>query len=56
MTGFVDYLGEVFERFGTVSTGKMFGAHGLYHDNIMFGLIVDDTLYLKADDGVAHFF
>lgn len=56
MTEFVGYLREVFERFGLVQARKMFGAYGLYHDGIMFGLIVDDTLYLKSDDTVAHFF
>lgn len=28
----------------------MFGGHGLYLDDLMFGLIFDGRLYLKADD------
>ncbi len=28
----------------------MFGGGGVYHDGVMFGLIADDVLYLKADD------
>jgi len=28
----------------------MFGGVGLYHDELFFGLIDDDVLYLKADD------
>jgi DNA transformation protein len=28
----------------------MFGGHGLYLDDLMFGLIFEDRLYLKADD------
>jgi DNA transformation protein len=28
----------------------MFGGVGLYHHGIFFGLIDDDTLYLKVDD------
>lgn len=28
----------------------MFGGHGIYHDGLMFALVADDTLYLKADD------
>lgn len=28
----------------------MFGGHGLYLDDLMFGLIFEDQLYLKADD------
>ena len=56
MTEFVDYLGEVFERFGPVKARKMFGGYGLYHDGVMFGLIADEVLYLKADASIAHFF
>ena len=28
----------------------MFGGYGIYHDGVMFGLVADDTLYLKVDD------
>jgi len=28
----------------------MFGGYGLYREGLMFGLVADDTLYLKADD------
>ncbi len=34
----------------------MFGGYGLYHDGVVFGLISDELLYLKADDSTAHFF
>lgn len=27
----------------------MFAGHGLFRDGIMFGLVYDETLYLKAD-------
>lgn len=49
MSEFVDYLHEVFEEFGLIRTRRMFGGHGVYHDDLMFGLIADDVLYLKAD-------
>lgn len=49
MNEYITYLKEVFERFGVVSARRMFGGYGLYHDGRMFGLVVDDTLYLKAD-------
>jgi DNA transformation protein and related proteins len=29
----------------------MFGGHGLYLDDLFFGLIAYDTLYLKTDEG-----
>jgi len=28
----------------------MFGGHGLYSDGTFFGFVLDDVLYLKADD------
>ena len=56
MSEFVDYLKEVFEQFGEIRARKMFGGYGIYHDGIMFGLVADDTLYLKADDTTAEYF
>jgi DNA transformation protein len=49
-------LHEVFERFGPVEVRKMFGGHGVYHGGLMFGLVAEDTLYLKADAGNAGTF
>jgi len=51
MSEFTAYLHEVFALFGPVSARKMFGGYGIYHDGVMFGLVADDTLYLKADAG-----
>ena len=50
MSEFVDYLHEVFADFGSITTRRMFGGHGIYHDGLMFALVADDMLYLKADD------
>lgn len=49
MSEFVDYLHEVFEAFGPIRTRPMFGGHGVYHADLMFGLVADDALYLKVD-------
>lgn len=49
MSEYVDYLEEVFDSFGPVTARKMFGGYGIYHEGVMFGLVADDTLYLKAD-------
>ena len=49
MSEFVEYLTEVFQDFGTVRSRRMFGGYGIYHDNLMFGLVADDVLYLKVD-------
>jgi DNA transformation protein len=56
MSEFVEYLAEVFQQFGTVRTRRMFGGYGVYHDDLMFGLVAYDTLYLKADDQSAQLF
>ena len=56
MSEFTDYLQEVFARFGAVHARKMFGGYGLYHDGVMFGLVADDTLYLKADASTREHF
>ncbi len=56
MSEFVEYLKEVFEEFGPVQARKMFGGYGIYHDGVMFGLVADDTLYLKADETTAPYF
>ena len=56
MSELIEHLRGIFEHLGTVRTRRMFGGYGLYHDGVMFGLIADDVLYLKADrDTVAHF-
>jgi len=46
---FVEYLSEVFYLFGPIRSRRMFGGYGIYHQDLMFGLVADDTLYLKAD-------
>lgn len=48
-SGFVENLREVFSAFGNVELKAMFGGHGVYHDGVMFALVADDVLYLKAD-------
>lgn len=50
MSEYTDYLQEVFEQFGPIRAKRMFGGYGIYHDDLMFALVTDDTLYLKADD------
>ncbi|CAL94908.1 TfoX/Sxy family protein [Azoarcus olearius] len=49
MSEFTDHLVETFAALGAVRARRMFGGHGLYLDGVMFGLVVDDVLYLKAD-------
>ncbi len=56
MSEFVDYLHEVLEQFGQIQARRMFGGYGIYHDGLMFGLVLDDLLYLKADEISAEHF
>lgn len=49
MSEFVSYLHEVFAAFGPIESKRMFGGHGIYHQGLMFALVADDALYLKAD-------
>ncbi len=48
-TEFASYLHEVFSHFGTIQVKRMFGGFGIYHQGLMFALMIDDILYLKAD-------
>jgi DNA transformation protein len=48
--GFCDFLLDQMSALSGVSLRRMFGGAGLFRDGIMFGLIAEDTLYLKADD------
>ncbi len=53
---FVDFLHEVFQHFGPIRSRKMFGGHGIYHQDLMFGLVANDELYLKTDkENIAEF-
>jgi len=49
MSDFIEYLHEVFAGFGHITTRRMFGAHGIYRDGLMFGLYAQGRLYLKTD-------
>ena len=47
---FAAFVREQFSALGEVTTRRMFGGMGVYHDGLFFALIADDTLYLKVDD------
>lgn len=47
---FHDFVRELFAGVGPVQIKRMFGGAGGYADGVMFLLIGDDTIYLKADD------
>jgi DNA transformation protein and related proteins len=47
--GYKAFLLEQMAMFGAVTIKSMFGGAGVYHDGLMFALIDDDQLYIKAD-------
>jgi len=47
---YLDYVIDQLSGYGPVYSKRMFGGVGLYSDDIFFGLIHDDVLYLKVDD------
>lgn len=46
---FIAQIEELLEPLGGVRIRRVFSSNGVYRDGIMFALIADDTLYLKAD-------
>ncbi len=56
MSDFIDYLDEMLAVFGPVEFRKMFGGYGVFHCDVMIGLIADDLLYFKADAESAPLF
>lgn len=46
---FVDYVLDLLSHFGDIRMQAMFGGYGIYCNNIIFAIMVDDDLYFKAD-------
>ncbi len=46
---FHDYVKELFAGLGRIEIRRMFGGAGVYADGLMFALLADDSIYLKAD-------
>ena len=44
-----DHISELFAAFGRVEVRTMFGGAGIYAEGLMFGLVVDEFIYLKTD-------
>jgi DNA transformation protein len=47
---FVSHVLDLLQTYGPVRAKAMFGGYGLYHQGLMFALITEGTLYVKADD------
>jgi len=55
-TSYKSFVSELFDGLGPVQVRSMFGGGGVFLDGVMFALIADETLYLKADDTTADRF
>ena len=47
---FQEFLQEVFEPVGSVTIKRMFGGLGIFRHGLMFGLVADGRVCLKADE------
>lgn len=53
---FKEFIAEQLSGVGPIAIRGMFGGAGIFADNVMFALIVSDTLYLKTDaEGAKRF-
>ncbi len=48
--GFAEFLREQLAPLGRVTMRRMFGKNGVFCDRLMFGMVTDDTLYVRVDD------
>jgi DNA transformation protein len=45
-----EFIRELFAQFRPVTVRRMFSGAGIFADGLMFGLVVDAAIYLKADE------
>lgn len=48
---FSEFLREQLAPLGRIEMRRMFGKTGVFCEGAMLGLVSDDTLYLRVDDG-----
>lgn len=46
---FAEHVIELMNEFGEVTAKRMFGGYGIFREGLMFALIADGELFLKAD-------
>ncbi|MEX0814137.1 MAG: TfoX/Sxy family protein [Dongiaceae bacterium] len=47
----LDYLLDELAPLGRAQGRALFSGHGVYLDGLIVGIVIDETLYLKVDDG-----
>ena len=48
-TDFIAHVLDTMRPAGAATARAMFGAHGVYLDGVIVGIVADDVLYLKTD-------
>ena len=49
--GFAEFLRDQLAPLGRITTRRMFGKTGVFCDGFMLGMVRDNTLYVRVDDG-----
>ena len=47
---FAEFLSEQLAPLGRITMRRMFGKTGVFCDGLMFGMVTDNTLYVRVDD------
>lgn len=47
---FAEFLREQLAPLGRITMRRMFGKTGVFCDGVMFGMVTDNTLYLRVDE------
>lgn len=53
---FVSFITESLAPMGAVTSKRMFGGDGIFREGLMFGLVIQGILYLKADEKLKNNF
>src|SRR5690349_21819448 len=46
----IEHLRDLFKPLGPIVARKMFGGYGLYHDGLIFGIVIEGSVCLKVDE------
>ena len=49
--GFAEFLREQLAPLGRITLRRMFGKTGVFCDGVMLGMVTDNMLYLRVDEG-----
>ena len=49
--GFAEFLRDQLAPVGRITTRRMFGKTGVFCDGFMLGMVTDNTLYFRVDEG-----